>query len=164
MTTQEAIETPCALTSPLALQSDPMLSPEHIAAMTSLYGFESAPTNTARVLVLGCGRGDSLLPFALTNPDAQVIGIDIDTGIIQQGELLRQTAGAHNVQLGALSLNQLVELEVGQQDYIFVGAIWPIWTITAGRSFSAGAVNGWLITACWQFAGHATQVRAMMKP
>ncbi|WP_436857832.1 methyltransferase regulatory domain-containing protein [Citrobacter tructae] len=120
MTTQEAIETPCALTSPLALHPDPMISPEHIAAMTSLYGFESAPSHTARVLVLGCGRGDSLLPFALANPDAQVIGIDIDAGIIQQGELLRQTAGAHNVQLGALSLNQLVELEVGQQDYIFV--------------------------------------------
>lgn len=120
MTTQEAIETPCALTSPLALQPDPMLSPEHIAAMTSLYGFESAPSNTARVLVLGCGRGDSLLPFALTNPDAQVIGIDPDAGIIQQGEVLRRTAGAHNVQLGALSLNQLVELEIGQQDYIFV--------------------------------------------
>lgn len=120
MTTQEVIEAPNSLTTPLALQSDSLISPDHIAAMATIYGFESAPSHTARVLVLGCGCGDSLLPFALANPDAQVIGIDIDAGSIEHGERLRQAAGAQNVQLGALSLNQLVELDVGQQDYIFV--------------------------------------------
>ncbi|MDM3017227.1 methyltransferase regulatory domain-containing protein [Citrobacter sp. CK189] len=120
MTTHEVIETSHSLGIPFSLHPDPIANPEHICAMASLYGFESLPSHKARVLILGCGRGDNLLPFALANPDAKVIGIDIDDESVQQGEVLRQAAGADNVQLGALSLNQLVELDVGKQDYIFV--------------------------------------------
>lgn len=120
MTTLEVNETSRSLVTPLSLHPDPLTNPEHIGAMASLYGFECVPAYKARVLVLGCGRGDELLPFALANPTAQVIGIDINDESIEQGEMLCQIAGADNAQLVALSLNQLIERDVGPQDYIFV--------------------------------------------
>jgi len=52
--------------------------PNHLAAVARLCGMESPPpVHNCRVLELGCGRGDNLIPMAMTMPESQFVGIDL---------------------------------------------------------------------------------------
>ena len=101
-------------------------APEHLRAMAALYGFDAPRVDTARVLVLGCGDSTGLLPFALANPGAQIVGIDIDNDAIEQGKALLEAMSVGNVQLHCLQLDELLSFDAGEQDYILIEGLFAL--------------------------------------
>ncbi len=59
-------------------------------AAAHLYGLDTVPLEKARVLELGCAGGGNLLPFVLAYPQAQVVGLDLSSVQVAQGQELIQ--------------------------------------------------------------------------
>lgn len=97
-------------------------APGHLRAVAHLYGLESAPLATARVLELGCAAGGNLIPFAVAHPDAQVIGIDLSSEQINAGREVAQRLGLHNLDLRALSITDIDD-SLGKFDYIICHSV-----------------------------------------
>lgn len=97
-------------------------APSHIRAQAYLYGVDSVPVEKARVLELGCASGGNLFPFACANPEAEVVGVDLSSGQIADGQRLIQKMGLENMQLRAMSLADITP-EFGQFDYIIVHGV-----------------------------------------
>ena len=54
-----------------------MSHPDVLAKQALLYGVETAPEKSCRVLELGCGDGSNLIPMAFGLPGCQFTGIDL---------------------------------------------------------------------------------------
>lgn len=96
----------------------PYSSPGHLRAAAHLYNLETVPLENARVLELGCAGGGNLLPFAVAYPNAHVVGVDLSTVQIEQGQQVVQALGLKNLHLKAMSLTDITLEEFGQFDYI----------------------------------------------
>lgn len=148
-------------------------SPIQLRAAAHLYGIETVPLAEARVLELGCGLGDNLLPFALAWPTAQVVGIDANASDIAVARAAAQRLGATNVQFHVMDE---VDLGAGLQfDYIVLHqtygsvpdelgqallALCKQWLSPLGVAFvSYHTLPGWkgrdVLRDAMQFAGHA---------
>jgi len=101
----------------------PSHSPAHIRASAHLHGVESVPLGKARVLAIGCGRGEGLLPFAVAYPGAQVVGIDADPAAI---ELAREAAATLEVNNAVFYHCGYGELDEGFApfDYVIVSGLY----------------------------------------
>jgi SAM-dependent methyltransferase len=91
--------------------------PDHLATLGTIYGMAPAPPSKCRVLELGCGIGNNLLPMAHQYPGSTFIGIDLSRGEIEKG--LSQISA---LQLANISLRQgdiaSMEGETEPFDYI----------------------------------------------
>lgn len=94
-------------------------SPGHLRAAAHLYGFKTAPLDTARVLELGCGSGRNLYAFALAHPQAQVVGVDLWVDALEKGQLEAQELGIQNLRL-VPALFTDIDQSFGEFDYIIV--------------------------------------------
>lgn len=94
-------------------------SPIQLRAAAYLYGIESIPLAEARVLELGCGVGDNLLPFALGFPRAKVVGIDASADDIGKARANARSLGAGNARFEVMGD---VDLDggLGEFDYIIL--------------------------------------------
>ncbi|MNK99372.1 bifunctional 3-demethylubiquinone-9 3-methyltransferase/ 2-octaprenyl-6-hydroxy phenol methylase [compost metagenome] len=92
-------------------------APGNLRAVASLYGLDSPTMENARVLELGCAAGGNLLPFALSHPNARVVGIDLSPQQIEAGQHIAEMAGARNLELRAMSLTDITA-DFGEFDYI----------------------------------------------
>lgn len=97
-------------------------SPGHIRATAHLYGVSTAPLKNARVLELGCAAGGNLLPFALSYPEAQVVGVDLSPVQIAQGQKIVEDLRIRNMQLHAMSLTD-IDQDFGEFDYIIAHGV-----------------------------------------
>ncbi|MBQ0217302.1 class I SAM-dependent methyltransferase [Alcaligenes faecalis] len=97
-------------------------SPGHLRAASHLWGLESVPLENARVLELGCAGGGNLLPFAVAYPKAHVVGIDLSSVQVEQGQRVVQALGLKNLHLHAMSLTDITP-EFGQFDYIIAHGV-----------------------------------------
>ncbi|WP_323028811.1 class I SAM-dependent methyltransferase [Castellaniella defragrans] len=97
-------------------------SPGHLRAAAHLYGLDTVPLEKARVLELGCAGGGNLLPFALAYPQAQVVGLDLSSVQVAQGQELIQALNISNLRLHAMSLTDVTP-EFGQFDYIIAHGV-----------------------------------------
>lgn len=97
-------------------------SPAHIRASAFLYGVDTVPVENARVLELGCASGGNLLPFALAYPNAQVVGLDLSSAQIVQGQRVIDELGVKNLTLHAMSLTDITK-DFGQFDYIIAHGV-----------------------------------------
>ncbi len=95
----------------------PFSSPGHLRAAAHLWGLETVPLENARVLEMGCAGGGNLLPFAVAYPNAHVVGIDLASSQVAQGQQVVQALGLRNLHLQAMSLTDITP-EFGQFDYI----------------------------------------------
>lgn len=95
----------------------PFSSPGHLRAAAHLYGLTSVPLENARVLEMGCAGGGNLLPFAVAYPNAHVVGIDLSSVQVEQGQQVVRALGLKNLHLHAMSLTDITP-EFGQFDYI----------------------------------------------
>lgn len=93
-------------------------SPGHLRASAHLYNLDSVPLENARVLELGCAGGGNLLPFAAAYPNAHVVGVDLSSVQIEQGQQVVQALGLKNLHLKAMSLTDITPETFGQFDYI----------------------------------------------
>jgi SAM-dependent methyltransferase len=99
-------------------------APEQIAAVASMFGLPGAETTTARVLELGCASGGNLIPYALRNPRASVVGVDISNVQIAQAREHARRLGLENVSLLDADLQKLDLVELGQFDYIVAHGVY----------------------------------------
>ncbi|MGE4592457.1 methyltransferase regulatory domain-containing protein [Alcaligenes sp.] len=97
-------------------------APAHLRAAAFLYGIQTVPLQNARVLELGCAAGGNLIPFAILYPQAQIVGVDLSSVQINQGQDLLKHMGIENVQLHAISISDITP-EFGQFDYIIVHGV-----------------------------------------
>lgn len=101
----------------------PSLSPARLRGTAHLYGVETAPLDRARVLALGCGSGEGLLPFAVAYPEAQAVGVDASEALIAQGASIAQDMGLKNLTLYVGNPGDL-GTQLGLFDYIIVSGMY----------------------------------------
>ncbi len=114
--------------TPLSSMSSPIphTAPFHLQAMAHLYGVESVAPERARVLEIGCKDGGNLLPFALANPQAQAVGVDLDADKIGKGNALIKQLELDNIALFALDLESLLACDPGSFDYIIIHGLFSL--------------------------------------
>lgn len=72
----------------------PEAHPDRLHVAGRLFGRSPPPVGTARVLELGCGEGGHLVPFALRNPGARCVGIDLSGHAVARARAFAATHGA----------------------------------------------------------------------
>ncbi|SAK54918.1 Mg-protoporphyrin IX methyl transferase [Caballeronia ptereochthonis] len=92
-------------------------APENLAAVAHLFGLDTPDMRNARVLELGCASGGNAIPFAVRNPKAHVVGIDLSEVQIEEGRRRIAALKLKNIELRALDLTSVTKA-FGQFDYI----------------------------------------------
>lgn len=82
-----------------------------------LLGQETPNLKKARVLEIGCSFGGNLIAFAISNPEAEVVGIDLSETQIEEGKKIVEKLGLNNLKLYALDILDYNN-EFGKFDYI----------------------------------------------
>lgn len=91
--------------------------PEHMRANAKFFGMNPAELRNARVLDLGCGTGNNLLNFASNYPKSEVIGIDLSSKEIEEGQKWVKDLGIKNLDLRCASIMD-IDKSYGEFDYI----------------------------------------------
>lgn len=91
--------------------------PEYLKTMMLLFGFETPALKKARVLEIGCSFGGNIIPFAIANPDATVIGIDLAEVQIEEGKKIIERLEIQNLHLYCQNILEY-RGEFGKFDYI----------------------------------------------
>ena len=82
-----------------------------------LLGFKTPDLENARVLEIGCSFGGNIIPFALENPKADIVGIDLSGVQIDEGNRIIEYLGLENIRL--IHQNVLdFDDKLGKFDYI----------------------------------------------
>ena len=74
-------------------------SPYKLEACATLLGINPPPCKTAKVLEIGCSFGGNLIPFAVNNENARVVGIDLSGEQIRRGQEIVKEIGLENLEL-----------------------------------------------------------------
>ena len=82
-----------------------------------LLGFKTPDLETARVLEIGCSFGGNIIPFALENPKADVVGIDLSSVQIEEGNRIIESLGLENIRLIHQNVLEF-DKKLGKFDYI----------------------------------------------
>ncbi|MEN4922735.1 methyltransferase domain-containing protein [Achromobacter spanius] len=101
----------------------PCHSPRHLRATAHLYGLTTAGLSTARILAIGCGRAEGLLPFASAYPGSRVVGIEASETLLAQGREAVRLLKLDNVELLCRDYASLDE-GLGEFDYIIVTGLY----------------------------------------
>jgi len=101
----------------------PQSAPEHLQAVAGLFGLSAPAVETARVLELGCAAGGNLLPFAARYPKAHVLGVDLSSVQVEQGQALIKQMGLKNAEIRHADLSTL-ERSLGTFDYIICHGVY----------------------------------------
>ncbi|WP_274425154.1 class I SAM-dependent methyltransferase [Chelativorans sp. YIM 93263] len=109
---------------PYASHPFPHSAPENLAAVAHLFGLDTPPAATARVLELGCSSGGNLIPFAARAPEAQTLGIDLSGVQIDMGRKRIEALGVSNIKLMEGDLSALDSKELGSFDYIICHGVY----------------------------------------
>ena len=62
-----------------------------------LLGFKTPDLEKAKVLEIGCSFGGNIIPFALENPKAEVVGIDLSNVQIEEGNRIIEFLNLENI-------------------------------------------------------------------
>ena len=74
-------------------------SPYKLEACATLLGINPPPCKNAKVLEIGCSFGGNLIPFAVNNENARVVGIDLSGEQIRRGKEIVKEIGLQNLEL-----------------------------------------------------------------
>jgi len=74
-------------------------SPYKLEACATLLGINPPPCKNAKVLEIGCSFGGNLIPFAVNNENAKVVGIDLSGEQIRRGKEIVKEIGLSNLEL-----------------------------------------------------------------
>ena len=74
-------------------------SPYKLEACATLLGINPPPCKNAKVLEIGCSFGGNLIPFAVNNKNARVVGIDLSGEQIRRGQEIVKEIGLSNLEL-----------------------------------------------------------------
>ena len=113
--------------------------PTRLATVATLMGLTPPPVATARVLELGCGCGDNLMPLALEWPDAQLLGIDLSQRHVDMAAEVIAELGLKNVRIEQGDILELPS-DLGEFDYVIAHGVY---------SWLPDAVRDALMAACF---------------
>ena len=102
-------------------------SPVRIEAVAKFLGLKAASLKEARVLELGSSYGGNILPFALSHKNAKVVGIDISSYQVKEGNSIAKQMGLKNFTLferDFLHMNEKDIKELGEFDYIIAHGVY----------------------------------------
>ncbi|QCD53239.1 class I SAM-dependent methyltransferase [Campylobacter sp. RM16192] len=105
----------------------PECSPTRIEAIASFLSFNPPSSKEAKVLEIGCSYGGNLFPFAIANPDAKVVGIDLSEVQINKAKELAKQMRVDNIkfiQKDICELNDEDVKEFGKFDYIICHGVY----------------------------------------
>ncbi len=105
--------------------------PERLATIGKLFGMTPAPATNCRVLELGCGTAENLIPMAWSLPESQFTGVDLAGSAIQQGQELVTHLGLENCRLIHGDILK-IDATWGQFDYIIAHGVYA-WVPEAVR-------------------------------
>ena len=97
--------------------------PDRLATMGWLFGIESSPIESCRVLELGCSSGGNLIPMAETLPKSEFVGIDFSAVQISQARAEVATLGLDNVRLLQMDIRELDDA-FGSFNYIIAHGVY----------------------------------------
>ncbi|MBF0985108.1 MAG: methyltransferase regulatory domain-containing protein, partial [Campylobacter sp.] len=89
--------------------------------MASFLSLTPPPSKTAKVLEIGCSYGGNLFPFAIANPQAKALGIDLSLVQINKAKELAEQMRVDNIKFMAKDICDLTDADVsdyGKFDYI----------------------------------------------
>jgi methyltransferase-like protein len=105
--------------------------PDRAAAVGVLCGMEPAPVTACRVLEIGCGNGNNLIPMAYSLSGSHFLGVDLAEEPIQTGRAAVNTLGLKNIELAGADLRDIGP-EYGVFDYIIAHGVYS-WVPAAIR-------------------------------
>jgi 2-polyprenyl-3-methyl-5-hydroxy-6-metoxy-1,4-benzoquinol methylase len=97
--------------------------PENLGAIARMCGVNAVEPSRCRVLEIGCGSGENLLPMAAQLPGATFFGVDLAETSIREAEMAAGAAGLTNIGWLAADLTKLNAAEHGQWDYIIAHGV-----------------------------------------
>ena len=97
--------------------------PDRIAANAQLLGLSPAPVERCRVLELGCGAGQNLVPMARGLPEARFLGIELAARPVELGRGLAAALGLSNVELQQRNILD-IPADLGEFDYIVAHGVY----------------------------------------
>ncbi|GAA4329994.1 hypothetical protein GCM10023165_03200 [Variovorax defluvii] len=101
----------------------PQSTIEHLEALAFLFGLAAPAPARARVLELGCAAGGNLIPIAARHPGAHMLGVDLSSVQIRQGQAAIDHAHLKNIELRALDISR-IDASFGQFDYIICHGVY----------------------------------------
>jgi len=97
--------------------------PDRLATLAILFGMDPAPIHRCRVLELGCGDGENLIPMAFENPAAQFLGLDAAAVAIRAGKQEIATLGVTNIRLEHMDIMDAGP-DIGTFDYVIAHGLY----------------------------------------
>ena len=97
--------------------------PDRIAANARLLGLKPALVEHCRVLELGCGAGQNLVPMARGLPEARFLGIELAARPVELGRGLAAALGLTNVELQQRDILD-IPADLGEFDYIVAHGVY----------------------------------------
>ena len=101
----------------------PQTHPDRLATVATLLGMRPAAAEQCRVLELGCGMGDNLIPMAVSLPESTFLGIDLSERQIAAGRDVVGSLELPNVELRQGDLRDLPR-DLGAFDYIICHGVY----------------------------------------
>lgn len=118
----------------------PSHSPARLRASAYLYGVETVPLEHARVLMIGCGGGEGLFPFAFAHPQAQAVGIDSSEALTARGMEAAKHMGIANITLHGGNVFDICG-QLGLFDYIVVTGLYSYLPADAAQELLKGCAS-----------------------
>ncbi|MDO5046219.1 methyltransferase domain-containing protein [Campylobacter sp.] len=112
---------------PYFSSSFPECSPTRIEAIAAFLSFNPPSSKEAKVLEIGCSYGGNLFPFAIANPDAKVVGIDLSEVQINKAKELAKSMRVDNIKFIQKDICELSDEDVkefGKFDYIICHGVY----------------------------------------
>ena len=119
--------------------------PDRLAAIAVLYGMVPPDVEHCRVLEIGCGDGNNLIPMAFGLPKSEFVGIDLATKPIGAAQARIKCLGLRNIQAHSMNLLDIGP-EFGKFDYIIAHGLY---------SWAPAGVQDKLLAVCNQNLSHS---------
>jgi methyltransferase-like protein/cyclopropane fatty-acyl-phospholipid synthase-like methyltransferase len=97
--------------------SFPQTHPDRLAVVATLLGLTAAPPERCRILELGCAAGGNLIPMADSLPESTLLGIDLSSRQVAEGQKGIAELGLKNVELRAQSI---LDFDPGAESYDYI--------------------------------------------
>jgi SAM-dependent methyltransferase/methyltransferase-like protein len=110
--------------TPYTSDAFPQSAPGQLAAIAHLFGLETRDLSSARVLEIGCAAAGNLIPFAVAQPQARVVGIDLSPVQIDRGRTRVKALGLTNLELLAGDIAGMDLAALGEFDFIICHGVY----------------------------------------
>jgi SAM-dependent methyltransferase len=96
--------------------------PDSVGAIARLFGLTAPAASACRVLELGCGAGDNLIPIAAAFPGSTFVGLDLSEVQLETGRTTSAALNLRNLSLRHADIAALPS-DLGTFDFIIVQGV-----------------------------------------